>query len=185
MKTLFKVWSFLDGLYFSCSRLEYVNKKTKNIFRVKLLTYRGKSIALSNGTYIRANDVLLKIHLHNCLLMSEIADIKNDTKRAIYVYQRVKSSMPGLADFIRNHPKTEKIKGIIGVTILSRGVSRLGFEVKDIPNPYYRAMRQSYMKPIFLLCHAGKNVSRKPENLVPKFLIMPKDRIFSQYLQQV
>ncbi|MBN6185741.1 hypothetical protein JQN58_01920 [Aneurinibacillus sp. BA2021] len=184
MKGWFWLWSWLDALYFACSRLRYVNRKEKNIFRVKLLTYRGKSLVLSCGTRVNPNDMLLKIHLHNCLLMHELASMASDTKRALYVYRRVESSMPGLAQFLSAHPQKDKIKGIIGVTLLSRGVARLGFEVKDIPNPYYRAMRQLYMKPLFLLCHTDKNTRPKAEHLVPKFLVMPTEFILNKYLPE-
>ncbi|MED0890727.1 YkoP family protein, partial [Aneurinibacillus migulanus] len=105
------------------------------------------------------------------------------TKRALYVYKRVEESMPGLVDFIRNHPQGETIKGIIGITVLHRGVSRLGFEVKDIENGYYKKLKQLYMKPLFILCHLNKQQGWKEKNLVPKFLIMSKEQLLSRYLQ--
>jgi hypothetical protein len=181
-----RIWSFIDDkFYFPCSRLEYVNRAEKNIFRVKLLTYRGKNLVLSDGTCIHDNDLLLKIHLHNCVLMKEMEHIKNDTKRALYVYDRVKSSMPGLAHFLFNHPKKDRIKGIVGITVLSRGVHRLGFEVKEIPNLYYRRIKQLYMKPMFILCHPDKQIHWKQENLIPKYLMMSKEQIFNKYFQEV
>jgi hypothetical protein len=185
MKKWLKIWTLLDGLYFSCSRLHYVNQEENNIFRVKLITYRGRKISLANGNWIQANDLMVKIHLHNCLLMSEIAHIKSGIKRALYIYQRVESSLPGLADFIAKHPKAESIKGILGVTILSRGVEHLGFEVKEIPNLYYQKMRQLYMKPLFILSSSNHiKGSWKKDKFVPKFLVMSKDQIFSRYLQE-
>jgi hypothetical protein len=183
LRTIIKVWSLLDKIYFDCSRLEYVNQEEKNIFRVKLLTYRGPSLFLSNGISIQTNDTLLKIHLHNCVLMREMVNIENDTKRALYVYKRVEESMPGLVDFICNHPQKDTIKGIIGITLLHRGVSRLGFEVKDIENGYYKKYKQLYMKSLFILCHLNKQPRWKEKNLVPKFLIMSKEQLLSRYLQ--
>jgi len=185
MDKIVKIWSFMDSFYFHCSRLQYVNQKEQNIFRVRLLTYRGNDLSLSNGTCIHHNDVLLKIHLHNCLLMSEMMNIKNDTRRALYVYNRVEASMPGLANFIFQHPKENIIKGVIGITLLSRGVNRLGFEVKDIQNPYYERLKQLYMKPMFVLCHHEKGKLRKRKKLVLKFLVMSKDQLLSRYLQNM
>lgn len=178
-----KIWSLLDKIYFYYSPLEYVNQEGKNIFRVKYLTYRGKDILLSNGVSIQKNDLLLKIHLHNFLLMKEMINIENETKRALYVYKRVEESMPGLADFIRNHPQKDSIKGIIGITLLHRGVSRLGFEVKEIENYYYKRAKQFYMKPLFIFCHLNKRQRWKEKNLVPKFLIMSKEELLSRYVQ--
>nr|WP_139184959.1 MULTISPECIES: hypothetical protein [Aneurinibacillus] len=110
-------------------------------------------------------------------------NILNDTKRALYVYHRVQSSLPELAHFIFKHPQRDNIKGIIGITMLSRGVSRLGFEVKDIQNRYYRNMKQLYMKPMFILCHPDKKGVFRQKNPVPKFLLMSKEQIFNKYLQ--
>jgi hypothetical protein len=179
-----QIWSFIDKFYFSCSRLEYVNKEKKNIFRVRLLTYRGQNIVLSDGTRISENDFILKIHLHNCLLLTEMKDMKHDVKRAFYVYDRVRTSLPDLADFIFRHERSGQIKGILGITILSRGVNRLGFEVQDIPNLYYRKYKQLYMKPMFILCHPNRERSWKQENMVPKFLLMSKEQLFQHYLQK-
>ncbi|WP_035100437.1 YkoP family protein [Aneurinibacillus terranovensis] len=177
-----KIWSLLDWLYFYCSNLSYVNRQEKNIFRVKLITYRGKSLCLSNGAFIHPNDVLLKIHLHNSLLMKEMVNIKNDIKRAFYVYSRVETSLPGLAVFISRHPKKDIIRGVIGITLLSRGVSRLGFEVKDITNPYYKKLKQLYMKPMFILCYLDKKKFWKNKNLIPKILVLSKEQLLNKYL---
>ncbi|ERI09288.1 YkoP family protein [Aneurinibacillus aneurinilyticus] len=183
MSIVIRAWSLLDKFYFYCSRLEYVNQEAKNIFRVKLLKYRGQELFLANGTSIRKNDTLLKIHLHNCMLIGETLNMRNDTKRALYVYKRVEESMPGLVNFIRNHPRKDDIKGVIGITLLHRGVSRLGFEVKDIENSYYRRAKQFYMKPLFLLYHLNKQQRRKKEHMVPKFLVISKERLLGKYLQ--
>jgi hypothetical protein len=68
--------------------------------------------------------------------MNETINVENDTKRDLYVYKRVEESMPGLVD---------------GIMLLHRGVSRLGFEVKDIENCYYKKVKQLVMKPLFFI----------------------------------
>ncbi|WP_052948047.1 YkoP family protein [Aneurinibacillus tyrosinisolvens] len=183
MSAILKAWSLVDQIYFYCSRLQYVNEEEKNVFRVKLLRYRGRNLFLSNGASIQTGDILLKIHLHNCLLMNEMINIENDTKRALYVYKRVEESMPSLGHFISNHPQNNTIKGIIGITFLHRGVSRLGFEVKEIENPHYKSVKQIGLKPLFILCHLNKQQPWKEKNLVPKFLIMSKEQLLSRYLK--
>lgn len=182
MKTFIHMWSLVDKLYFCLSHLEYVNQSERNIFRVKPLLYRGNALSMSDGTEFRHNDLLLKIHLHNCLLLQEMMTIGNDVKRALYVYNRVENSLPGLAQCIARHPQENKIKGVIGITLLTRGVKKLGFEVREISNPYYLQIKQAYLKPMFILCHPNRKNMAKEKDLVPKFLIMSKEKLLENYL---
>ncbi|MGK5651372.1 YkoP family protein [Brevibacillus formosus] len=182
MKTFIHMWSDVDKLYFRLSRLEYVNQSEKNIFRVKPLFFRGDALSMSDGTAFQQNDLLLKIHLHNCSLLKEMMTIENDVKRALYVYNRVENSLPGLAQFIARHPQEKLIKGIIGITLLTRGVKKLGFEVREISNPFYLQLKQAYLKPMFILCHPNRKNMTKEKDLVPKFLIMSKEKLLGNYL---
>lgn len=182
MKTILDTWSLVDKFYFCFSRLEYVDQSTNNIFRVKPLYFRGDPLSLNDGTSFQNKDLLLKIHLHNCYLLKEMITIENDVKRALHVYHRVESSLPGLAQFVASHPKEEQIKGIIGVTLLTRGVNKLGFDVREISNPFYLHLKQAYLKPMFILCHPNRKIMTKDKDLVPKFLVMSKEKLFERYL---
>jgi len=182
MKTFIHTWSLVDKLYYGLTRLEYVNQSEKNIFRVKPLYFRGDTISLSDGNSFQHNDLLLKIHLHNCCLLHEMIEIENDVKRALHVYHRVENSLPGLAQFVANHPKEDLIKGIIGITLLTRGVKKLGFEVREISNPFYLCLKTAYLKPMFILCHPNRKNMAKEKDLVPKFLVMSKERLLENYL---
>lgn len=181
MNTLVQAWSKLDKLYYALTRLQYINQE-QNIFRVKLLPYRGESIHLSDGTVISHKDLLIKIHLHNCVLLNEMKGIKNEVERAYYVYHRVEQSLPELAQYILTHPEKDKIKGIIGITLLHRGVKRLGFEVREIGNPFYRLLKSLYLIPMFLICHPNSGTSNsKKQHLVPKYLLMSKEKLIDKY----
>jgi hypothetical protein len=182
VNTLIQAWSLFDKFYYGCTRLEYVNKQEQNIFRVKLLAYRGEDLYLSDGSVFHPNDLLVKIHLHNCLLMKEIKVFDNDVKRGLFVYRRVQNSLPDLAEFVITHPQRDKIKGLIGITCLNRGVKRLGFDVKEINNPIYRKLKSMYLNSMFILCHPTKNNgSWKKEYMAPKYLVMSKDTLINMY----
>ncbi len=183
MNAFYHVWSVLDKFYYLCSRLEYTDKHEQHIFRVRLLKYRGEDLTLSDGTIFTKGDLLLKIHLHNCVLMKEMQKLDHDVKRALYTRNRVLQSLPGLAAYLSNHPNKNQIKGIIGITLLTRGVKHLGFEVNEIKNPVYRNFKASYLVPMYFLCHAGSFFStlRKKEVLRPKYLVMSSDQLIKKY----
>lgn len=183
MNHIIHTWSLLDKCYYHCSRLQCVNQEEQNVFRVRLLTYRGQNLSLSDGTIIQSQDLLLKIHLHNCMLIKEMQGMDHDVKRALYVHNRVERSLPGLAQFVLNHPERDRIKGILGITLLSRGVKRLGFDSLDIPNPIYKRIKALYLIPMFCVCHHNLKLnSFKKENLTPKYLAMSKEILLDRFL---
>ncbi|MCF6095205.1 hypothetical protein L1765_14675 [Microaerobacter geothermalis] len=181
--SMLAAWGILDQIYYLCNRLEYVSQKD-NIFRVRLLKYRGPNLTLSDGTVIRSNDSLLKIHLHNQRLMKEMLSIKDGNQRAFYVYKQVKQSMPGLAQYLDQHIHSHVIKGIVGISILHRGAARLGFDVQEITNEWYKRYKLMYMKPMLILCHPEGRLrwTKRKDELVPKYIVMSKELLFNKYL---
>jgi hypothetical protein len=180
---LLSCWRLFDELYFNCTRLQYIDEQKNNIFRVRVMKYRGNAIRLADGTIVGNHDLLLKIHLYNFLLMKEMIGINSEIKKAMFVYNRTRDSLPMLAGYLSRHPDMQNIKGIIGITLLNRGVRRLGFEVHHIQNPVYRAIKQAYMIPMLLMmCPERMNHGIHQGKMQPKLLIMSKNALFKRYL---
>lgn len=177
------LWSLLDPLYYSFTRLTYLNQEgcEDNIFRIRLTKYKGKKLVLSDGAAINKNDVLVKIHLHNVRLLKELKDVKGDLKKARKIYCHVQRSLPGVEAFIRNHSSSHQIKGIIGITMLNKGCERLGFEVFDISHPFYRWYKWITLLPIGMLSsHASAaHIFRQ----APTYLCMSADKLSRLYRQ--
>lgn len=176
------IWKIWDPIYYSFTRLQYIepagNKKT--VFRVRLTKYKGKEVILSDGTRIRKNDVLLKIHLHNVRLLSEILNVKHELNKGRCIYKMVLYSMPVLADYIKNHPEEQKIKGIIGITMINKGVRHLGFECFFPENIFYLWLKKVSQLPIFFLSTSTMNVQNfKKHN--PVYLMMSKEHLIKKY----
>lgn len=164
---ILSVWHKLDPYYFSCTRLKYVTED--NIFRIRLTKYKGRNITLSDGTEINKNDVLVKIHLHNVRLLMEVRDIKSELKKAKLIYRYVQNSLPGLEFYIRSHFRSYNVKGIVGITLLSKGCERLGFEIIEIINPIYKWYKTLSFLPIGILSHDRSKwndmIAQKPNYL--------------------
>lgn len=172
-------WSLLDPFYFRCTRLSYLTPKEDTIFRVRVTKYKGRQIILSDGTRINKNDTLLKIHLHNVRLLKELKGINSEMKKARMIYNYVKRSLPYVEKFIRNHPYSHQIKGIIGITSLNKGSERLGFEVYDISNPFYWWFKQIAFLPISILAYSNINNAVKGHN--PSYLFMSTKKLSDLY----
>ncbi|MUK89089.1 hypothetical protein GMD78_11960 [Ornithinibacillus sp. L9] len=172
---LLGVWNTIDPIYYTFTRLRYIpdEEQHNTIFRVRLTRYKGSDVVLQDGTIIHKNDILLKIHLHNVRIISDLQPVKSEVKRAVFIYHMVKRSLPRLAHYLQHHPKNEDIKGVIGITTLHRGVNRLGFEVFSIKNNYYRRYKKLTFTPINLMANA--------KNGEPVYLFMSKKDLISKY----
>ncbi len=175
----FKFWCLLDPIYYLCSRLEYVRDKENNrdIFRVRLTKYKGRQIILSDGTKIKKNDLLLKIHLHNVYLMKELNRFKSEIQKGRYIYSKTEKGLPNIVQYLRNHSQFHNVKGIIGITILNKGSERLGFETFAIQNPFYKWYKLLTFTPMYLIIQYCFDSLKRP----PKYLMMSKEKLLKLY----
>ncbi|PLT30016.1 YkoP family protein [Peribacillus deserti] len=180
---ILSIWSVLDPVYFRFTRLTYLLDihNSNNIFRVRLTRYKGKDVTLSDGTIIRKNDILVKIHLHNVRLLTEMRTVKTDIVRARMIYQSVRRSLPGIERYIGNHERSSHIKGIIGITSLNKACSRLGFDVEDISHPIYKWMKWATFLPIMFLSSTVSNKGRSLLKESPSYLFMSKEKLTRLY----
>ncbi|MEH7387226.1 hypothetical protein V7147_17695 [Bacillus sp. JJ1521] len=171
------IWTILDPIYYAFTRLTYV--EDKEILRVKVTKYKGRSCVLEDGTEIKKNDLLIKIHLHNVILLRQLLGIKGETSKARLIYKQVKQALPGVADYIQNHPKKNEIKGIVGITALNKGSRRLGFESIAISNKIYLWFKLIVFLPMY--CMAVSNLSKQSIQRHPMYLFMSKNTLFEMY----
>lgn len=165
------IWSLLDPIYYYFTRLTYLPCK-ENILRIRLTKYKGKNVVLSDGTHINRDDLLVKIHLHNVKLLNELKDIKSELRRGKMIYRYVQKSLPDVEAFIQQHSRAEDIKGIIGITMLNKGCTRLGFEVIDITHPIYKWFKTLAFLPIELLCNQKQSIRHTIKHHQPSYLLM-------------
>lgn len=174
------LWNLIDPVYFHLTRLNYVrdNLGKQTIMRVRLTRYKGRRIIMGDGTVINKNDVLLKIHLHNVKVLKQIQGYDSDVRRAIIIFKSVQESLPALARYIQGNYNSDKIKGLIGITMLYKGCNKLGFETHLIKNRFYKIFKIAALLPIHLL--SSKSLNKEiPE---PRYLFMTKEELYKRYL---
>lgn len=171
------IWTILDPIYYAFTRLTYV--EDKEILRVKVTKYKGRSCVLLDGTEIKKNDLLIKIHLHNVILLRELLPVKGETSKARLIYRQVKQALLGVALYVHNHPKKDEIKGIIGITALNKGSKRLGFESISISNKIYLWFKLIVFLPMYGM--AVSNISMQSLRRHPMYLFMSKNTLFELY----
>ncbi|WP_029270326.1 YkoP family protein [Virgibacillus alimentarius] len=173
---LLRMWKTIDPVYFTFTRLQYVPsiEKDNTVFRVRLTHYKGTTVVLRDGTAIETNDLLLKIHLHNVRILRDLQAINGDVKKAVYLYHTIKHALPMLSKYVMEHQSHHEIKGIIGITCLHRGASRLGFEIVPIKNSWYCIYKKLSFLPMNFLCSTM-------DHNVPVYLFMSKGQLQNKY----
>lgn len=175
------IWRTLDPIYYLFTRLTYLGMdedSSECVFRVRLTRYKGRTVMLKDGTEIKKNDLLVKIHLHNVKLIKDLHHIDNDFKKVVCLFHKVQASLPHVARYLEKHKDCREIKGIIGITLLDRGCQKLGFEPYIIQNKWYRLFKLSSLIPIAIL---SSNKEKRFFTLKPHYLMMSKTQLFNRY----
>lgn len=175
------IWNVIDPIYYACTRLKCIVQQDgkRSAFRVRLTSFRGKKVLLSDGTLITRGDTLLKIHLHNVLLLNNMLSIKGELRKGKFLYRIIEKSLPDLAEYVLKHPKTEEIKGIIGITMLNRGASGLGFETIPIRSAVYKGIKYVTMTPIYFF--SASDPVKHIKKQTPAYLFMSKHALLERY----
>lgn len=181
---LVSIWSIIDPIYYMFTRLQCIQSADsyQPVFRVRLTKYKGRDICFPDGTKICKNDILLKVHLHNVRLLRETMVIQNPVTQGRYIYKRVKESMPYLAKYVYNHQDQTNIKGVIGITLINKGIRNLGFECFEPKNKFYKVFKKISLFPIYLLSTNTASFDLKKHQLV--YLMMSKNNLLSKYLHE-
>lgn len=180
---LLQLWRIWDHIYYHSTRLQYIDKNN-NLFRIVLLPYWGNRLVTKSGHEINKNDLVIKLHIHNFRLAEMIYEKKGAKALGILLLREVRNSMPGLAQFVANHPMADRIKGIVGTTFLHRGVEKLGFTTSEPINTGIYRLKSLYLKWMMRLMHPdGKKrlESSAQEKLVIKRVFISKEELLDLY----
>ena len=179
---LIQVWYILDSFYLSCTRLQCLEQISgnTNVFRVRLTRYKGREVILSDGTLIKKNDLLIKIHLHNVRLLKEMQRIDENFKKTLFLYKKVQESLPDLAFYLLQHKNNDQIKGLIGITTIDKGYKRLGFEAFSFSSRLYIWFKLISHYPIHFLSITSSPSKRKKVR-TPQYLFMSRASLCEKY----
>jgi len=177
------LWGIWDALYQRCTRLRYI-EKGKNIFRIVLLTYRGENLITSDQIQIQRGDMIIKLHIHNYLFACLCRDVKDEVRLVLKLRRHIVNSLPQLATYLQSLPERDQIKGIVGTTMLHKGVEPLGFTISDVPMSWFFRYKRWYLRLMLRIIHPqGKErVMNWNEEMPLKRVYMSKEELLRRYL---
>lgn len=179
---LLMLWGYWDSIYQRCTRLRYV-EKGNNIFRIVLLRYRGEPLITSDQRIINPGDLIVKLHIHNYYYATLCKGIKNDLRLALLLRRHIMLSLPKLAAYLERLERREEIKGIVGTTMLYKGVEPLGFSISDVPMTWFFRYKRWYLRLMLRIIHpeGKRRVQSWKQEMPLKRVYMSKDQLLGRY----
>lgn len=176
------LWGHWDSIYQRCTRLQYVDKGN-NIFRIVVLRYRGEPLVTSDQHSICPGDLIVKLHIHNYYFASLCKGVKDELRLVLLLRRHIMHSMPKLAAYLEKLDRWEEVKGIVGTTMLHKGVEPLGFSISDVPMNWFFRYKRWYLRLMLRLIHPdGKErVQRLNQEMPLKRVYMSKEQLLYRY----
>ncbi|WNC13217.1 YkoP family protein [Brevibacillus brevis] len=180
--SLLTLWGLWDDVYQRCTRLRYIEKGA-NIFRVVLLRYRGETLVTDDQQVIRNGDLILKIHIHNYYFATLCKGVKDELRLALLLRRHIMQSLPKLASYLESMAQKEEVKGIVGTTMLHKGVQPLGFSISDVPMNWFFRYKRWYLRLLLRIIHPdGKRRVQTWDTEMPlKRVYMSKEMLLQRY----
>ena len=181
-KLIFTLWIKWERLF---NWLFHIQPLDGNhpFLNVRVRTYWGKIIQLSDGEKIQRGDRVLELHLNNEMLFNMGINSRSSIQLAIQLIRVTEELLPKTLLFILNHPNYEGIKGVYGISIIHRGAKQFGFTVINLPGGLFSFFTKIYLRLLLLVVHPqGKQrLQTKTELLVPKKIAISTQELMRRY----
>jgi hypothetical protein len=162
----------------------YMEWRSEEIFRfgickVLVKRHRGRTIHCEDGTLIADGDWIGELHLNNKDVLELTRDGSSD-RAALMAARRARDSMKQIQAAMETHPDLRRVKAVVGVTLLHRGlVHGLGFERQRLPSGLAERCCAVYLRLLLRCLHPeGRiRVAGQEEKLVPLRLVHTRESL--------
>jgi len=148
--------------------------------------YTGKTLVMDDGSRLEKGDQVLELHFDNKKLFEIGSRSRSEMQLAIKMIRAVQKDLPTLANMVLDRPEFQNIKGLYGVTMISRGPEQFGFHVMDLPKGLFASSTRVYLKLLLSVIHPKGQARLKEgsEIMEPKMLLMPVDVLLGRYAEK-
>jgi len=176
-------WQWGDLIYRRARRFDYQDLQGNNVFRVRVRPYDGPDLPMPDGKLVKHGEWVGFLHIYNLRLQQLLHDVASENRRSLLVIREVKRSLPELAEFVRRHPRGSKIRALMGVTLLSRGVEPFGFTVMNVEDTRWFRFKAWYMRLMMRVVHPeGRKRLQEGEQRLPlRRVVLPVDELLRRY----
>lgn len=184
-KCLRQIWQLWELTFDKLAGLKPIGNEKDNLFRLAVRDYRGQAMKLPDGTMLAPGDKVGEIHLNNHFLQQLTSKARSIELTGILLLRETRRSLPLLAQAIFQDPSYKGIKALIGITMIHRGTTQLGFSVHEL-SPCLRSVVAWYQRWLLYLMHPDglTHLRRHWHKLVPKKVIISRQELFHRYLSE-
>ncbi|OUS77819.1 polysaccharide deacetylase family protein [Paenibacillus sp. MY03] len=177
------LWLMWEQAFHAVFRLKKVGESEIPAFHYRVTKYTGEPVTFANGKGVNKGDDIAEIHFDNKLLSSIAATSKSPLATGLRLIREVENALPALANQLAEDAAAQSIKAVYGVTMIHRGADRLGFEVFQLPEGWFKRSTQVYLRLLMKVLtntkqyKAGRIKAAKTEMVTPRMLFMPLERV--------
>ncbi|WP_003539996.1 polysaccharide deacetylase family protein [Desulfotomaculum nigrificans] len=157
-----------------------------NLFRLAVRKHRGSVMQLPDGTLLKPGDQIGELHFNNDQLQKINTTARSIEQVGVKLLKEAKNSLPLLAKVVAQDPSYQGVKAFVGITMIYRGSTKLGFSVYDL-SPFTRPIVAWYQMWLLFLLHPGglAHLRRQWDKLVPKKIIISRQELLARYLDGI
>ncbi|MBO2943365.1 polysaccharide deacetylase family protein [Paenibacillus sp. F411] len=176
------VWLLWEKLFHVVFRLKTANPSDP-MLHYRLTSYQGQDMVTQDGLRLVKGDEVLELHFDNQKLFDIGRHARNEMQIAIQMIRAVQKDLPTIAQRVLDKPEYRNVKGLYGVTMITRGPEQFGFHLQDLPSGLFASSTRVYLKLLLSVIHP-KGQSRLKEGsrrMEPRMLMMPVEVLISRY----
>lgn len=177
----YTLWEKWERLFARLNKVERIN--STNIVRLSRTRYKGPTLYSQEGRLLaKPGDLVAELHLDNARFLGTETDSQ---KIALKALRQAKHSLPELASYIVKHPDYQDIQVFLGLSLINRGVKRLGFVVQDVPVSLSTrgiGLLQSIIKRVYQPPGMNNNLNTMGDQ--PKLVWISREELLKRWLDE-
>ncbi|AET68412.1 putative xylanase/chitin deacetylase [Desulfosporosinus orientis DSM 765] len=177
----YRFWEMWEKGFARLYKIERIS--ANNLLRLSQKRYKGPDLYSSDGRLLaKEGDIVGEIHFDNARFMGKETDTQSIALKALH---KIKPSLAEVAAYINQNPNYAEIKVFLGLTLIHRGVKRLGFEVNDVPITFSTRLIAFLQRSIMRIYHPkGKVRAEKMNTIYPKLVFITREQLVCKWLNQ-
>jgi len=174
----FSLWDLWENIFARLYKVERIS--STNLLRLSKAHYHGPRLYSPAGQMLAQNgDLVGEIHLDSLRLAGNDADI-NQT--GIRILRQIRESLAFLASYVANHPEYDGIQVFVGLTFLNQGVTKLGFQVQEMPATLFIRTVGLFQRLLMLVYRrSSPTSSQKYKHKQPKLVWISRQQLLDKY----
>ncbi len=131
---------------------------------------------------IESGSPMVEIHTQN-ITLQEFVHIESPERMAVYSLKVFRDSMHDVAHALIFDERFQEAKGVFGMTLLHRGVDRLGFHLEEVePTPMNRWVTKLLVFIMVMYHPQGrKRLDKGRQEMRPKLVWMTREELIGRY----